>query len=77
MKPKIHGVRDITIHHGVNEATTIDIQLVATPGYNAHHLYEEKGWSDLFPGNVIVKCSHCGQWAASKTACVGCGAPVE
>jgi len=31
MKPKIHGVRDITIHHGVNEATTIDIQLVATP----------------------------------------------
>ena len=28
------------------------------------------------PGKVIVKCSHCGQWAAKKTACKYCGAPV-
>jgi len=28
------------------------------------------------PGKVIVKCQHCGQWAAKKTACKHCGGPV-
>lgn len=32
---------------------------------------------DLAPGKVIVKCKHCGQYAARKTACVHCGAPVD
>lgn len=27
--------------------------------------------------DVIVKCSHCGQWGAVKTACKTCGAPVD
>ena len=26
--------------------------------------------------DVVVKCGHCGQWAAVKTACKHCGAPV-
>lgn len=28
-------------------------------------------------GTAVVKCKHCGQWAAIKTACVHCGAPVD
>ena len=32
---------------------------------------------DLAPGKMIVKCKHCGQFAARKTACGYCGAPVE
>lgn len=27
--------------------------------------------------DVVTKCAHCGQWAAVKTACVSCGAPVD
>lgn len=25
----------------------------------------------------VVKCDHCGQWAARFTTCVSCGAPVD
>jgi len=25
----------------------------------------------------LVKCIHCGQWAAVFTACASCGAPVD
>lgn len=28
------------------------------------------------PQKVVVKCLHCGQWAAVRTSCVHCGAPV-
>jgi hypothetical protein len=28
------------------------------------------------PKAAIVKCSYCGQWAAARTACKHCGAPV-
>ena len=27
-------------------------------------------------GKVIIKCMHCGQWAAKKTSCKHCGGPV-
>ena len=27
--------------------------------------------------DVITKCQHCGQWAAAKTSCASCGAPVD
>ena len=30
-----------------------------------------------YPEKAIVKCGHCGQWAARKTACHKCGAPVD
>jgi hypothetical protein len=34
--------------------------------------------SDFLPvGDVIVKCDHCGQWGARKTACKSCGAPID
>ena len=33
--------------------------------------------ADSFPGKVIVKCQHCGQWGARKTECVKCGAPID
>ena len=44
----------------------------------------EDGYADLArklekflaPAEVIVKCSYCGQWAAVKTNCRHCGAPV-
>jgi hypothetical protein len=26
--------------------------------------------------NVIIRCGHCGQWAAVKTACKHCGASI-
>jgi len=29
------------------------------------------------PPDVLVKCPHCGQWAAAMTACRYCGAPVD
>lgn len=29
-----------------------------------------------FPNPAIVKCSHCGQWAARQAPCKHCGAPV-
>jgi hypothetical protein len=28
-------------------------------------------------GDAVIKCRHCGQWAAAKTACRCCGAPVD
>lgn len=31
----------------------------------------------LVPQRVLVKCKHCGQWAAAMTACVHCGAAVD
>jgi rRNA maturation endonuclease Nob1 len=34
-------------------------------------------FDQIIPGKVIVKCVHCGQYAARKTACVHCGAPVD
>lgn len=75
VKNGILGITGLSIHHGVDEAVKIQMELIAQPGYDPHHLLNEK-WDDIFPGNVIVKCSHCGQFAARKTACKHCGAPV-
>jgi hypothetical protein len=30
----------------------------------------------MLSDDVLVHCGHCGQWAAVKTSCVHCGAPV-
>lgn len=76
MERKLFGIRNLTVHHAQDEITTIQAEFVAEPGYNADELYQAK-WQDLFPSNVIVKCSHCGQWAARKTECKHCGAPVS
>jgi hypothetical protein len=74
--PRVYGARKINIAHETNSMTTIDIRLIAAPGYNAHHMMGEK-WDEIFPGDVIVKCRHCGRWAARKTACGSCGANTE
>lgn len=71
----IIGVTDLSIHHGVGEPVRIKMELVAHPNYDPHHLLGEE-WGEMFPGNAIVKCSHCGQWAARKTSCRHCGAPI-
>ena len=72
----ILGIREMSIHHGIGEVVTIQLELIASPGYDAHHLLQEK-WEDMFPGKVIVRCSHCGQHAARKASCRSCGAPVD
>jgi hypothetical protein len=58
---------------GMTELTLI------VPGFVDARPYTKDGFifEDLFPGKVIVKCRHCGQWAARKTACGYCGAPVD
>jgi hypothetical protein len=72
----IIGVRNMKVEHKMSEPVTIDLELVAYPGYDATHLINEK-WGELFPGNSIIKCRHCGQWGARKCACKYCGAPIE
>lgn len=72
----IAGVTALRIDHEVGQATRIELALIAEPNYDANHLIYEP-WGDLFPGRVIVKCVHCGQWGARKTVCKHCGAPVE
>ena len=76
MSKGIKGVTGMNVHHGVGEAVRIGLDLIAHPGYDPHHLLSEN-WDDLFPGKVIVKCSHCGQYCARKTACKHCGAVVD
>jgi len=76
MKEKLHGIRSMVVEKEAGEATHIKIDFIATPGYNPYH-FEKEDWANLFPGNVVVKCAYCGQWAARKTACKSCGAAVE
>ena len=75
MNNGIIGISNMRVVHGVNEPVRIDVELLAVPGYDPHHLLSEK-WDDIFPGSAIVKCAHCGQLAARKTMCKHCGAPV-
>lgn len=73
---RIYGVRNMNINSAQGEATLITLELVAHPDYNAHHLKFEK-WAEFFPGDVIVKCPYCGQWAVTKTSCKHCGGAIE
>lgn len=74
--PKIYGLTKLRVEHDVDSISTIELTLACDPKYESHHLLDEK-WDDLFPGDAIVKCSHCGQYAARKTSCKYCGAPVD
>jgi len=76
MSKGILGVTNIKVEHVLNEPVHIDLELIAYPGYDPHHLLSEE-WKELFPGNAVVKCEHCGQWAARKTSCKSCGASVD
>jgi len=74
---KILGVKDMRVEFGHDIVPTIELTLVAEPGYDARILYETREWDDLFPGNVIVRCQFCSQWGATKTACKHCGGAIE
>lgn len=76
MKKGILGITDLQITYGTGDATRISMELIASPGYEASHLLKES-WDQMFPGNVIVKCSHCLQWGAVKTVCKHCGTPID
>ena len=77
MSKQLFGIREANVYHAVDEITTIHLELVATPGYNAQHILDYCEWDDLFPGNSIVKCGHCGQWGARKTECKHCGVAID
>ena len=74
MNQGILGLTNLTVHHDFN-TTRIEAEFMADRDYDPHHLMHED-WSGLFPGNVVVKCSHCGQWSARKTTCKYCGGAV-
>lgn len=72
-------VRKMSISGGYvqNDFVTIDMEIMATREV-AHEIWRNQdGKIEIFPEKVIVKCQHCGQWCARKTACVYCGAPVD
>ena len=73
----LFGARSMTVEHRIDDATVINLELVAYPGYNANHLYEFKDWNGLFPGDVVVKCSYCGQWGARRCECKYCGQAID
>jgi hypothetical protein len=58
-------------------ATIMKSGILGITEMSVHHgVGEDENWDDIFPGNAIIKCGHCGQFAARKTACKHCGAPV-
>jgi hypothetical protein len=76
MKKGIIGIKELQIEHSYDAATTINMRLVAYPGYDVNHLLKED-WGQLFPGKVVVKCKHCGQHGVVQTPCKHCGAPID
>ena len=74
---KIYGVRSMEVSMSAGEASTIRLELMADPGYDARPLYERTDWDELMPGKVIIPCQHCGQYGAIKTSCRFCGAPIS
>ncbi len=75
--PKIFGVRSMEVRMNPDEAMSINLDLVAEPGYDARVLYGYGEWNELFPDKVVVKCQFCGQWGARKTSCRHCGGSIE
>lgn len=72
----IIGIRNMRVEHAIDAAVKIDLELVAMPGYDPHHLLDEN-WRDLFPGDAVVKCQSCGQWGARRTVCKHCGDAIS
>lgn len=70
------GISEMQVNHSVDAVTEIQLRLFAYPGYDPTHLLNED-WSDMFPGDAIVKCRYCGQFGARKTACKSCGASID
>ena len=39
--------------------------------------FVNQDWNQSFPGNVLVHCQWCGNWAARQTSCKSCGGRVD
>jgi hypothetical protein len=58
-----------------DRGVSVDLSFICD--YNDIPDLQKANWNEIFPGSVIVKCQHCGQWAARKTMCKTCGAPID
>jgi ribosomal protein L32 len=76
MSGNLIAVRSMDVSLSAREVQTINLELVAYPDYDARELYKAD-FRAAFPGKVVVKCQHCGQWSAVRTMCKSCGAPVD
>jgi len=74
MKNGIIGITSMSVECDIGIARA-HAEFVAHSDYDFRELITTR-WGDLFPGNVIVKCGHCGQWGAAKTECKHCGAAI-
>lgn len=72
---QVIGITKMTVHHTTDDVTRVAMELAVGADYDTRDLIHQN-WQDIFPGNVIVKCVHCGQFSARKTECKYCGAPV-
>lgn len=73
---KLHGITRMQITHEAGSTTKINLELVASPEYNAQPMVDARNWDDLFPGDVIIPCPYCGTHGAKKTKCRQCNGEV-
>jgi hypothetical protein len=52
----------------------LSLEVKVEPDFQFDDLEE---FAHNIPRRAIIKCQHCGQYAARYTACVHCGAPVD
>lgn len=79
MTPQIYGIRNMNVKTSVGEAAIINLELVGHPYMDGDVINQLRGldWQMVMPGKVIIKCGHCGQFGAIRTACKHCGAPIN
>ncbi len=75
MAKRLLGMTEFTVNYEPGRVRA-RAEFIARPGFDFHFFTEQK-WDELFPGKVILKCKHCGQWGVVKTPCVHCGAPIN
>lgn len=76
MNEGIIGITNMKVDRSAGMPLRIQLDMAAGEEYDTRELAHVH-WRELFPGNAIVKCRYCSQYAARKTACVHCGAPVD
>ena len=69
-------IRDITTKMSDRHFAETEISMTVLGRIDTKALFDSD-FDDLFPGKVIVKCQHCTQWGARKSACKHCGAPID
>jgi len=58
--------------NGIRTLRELSEKMFNGPREEASHLP-----GSFYEFSPLVKCTHCGQWAAVFTACAHCGAPVD